>query len=311
MTLDEVIVKMQHYPWYMDGGAGKLSKKFKCTKQIIYDAKDFVRNAKKLVKKITGPKILIVDIETSPLRAFVWSRWKQNVYLDQTISEWFMICWSAKWLLSSEVLSDCLTSKEILDEDDCRITNSLWKLLDEADFVIAHNGKKFDIPKMNSRFILNNLPPTSPYTQIDTKEVSAKNFGFSSNKLDALATYFGIPNKDETDFNLWVSCLKGEVEALKYMQTYNINDVKILEEVYIKLRPWIKAHPNAALYYEDEEQRCCACGSTDVDLVEDKFYYTSVGKYPIYRCKCGALSRGRKTIINKIKNKNTLTSVGK
>ena len=128
-----------------------------------------------------------------------------------------MICWSAKWLGSDEVFSECLTPEEILSEDDTRISKQLWLLMDQADIVIAHNGKKFDVPKMNSRFILAQLPPPSSYIQIDTKEVAAKQFGFSSNKLDALAGYFGIEHKDDTDFELWVRCMKGEQEALDYI----------------------------------------------------------------------------------------------
>jgi len=121
-----------------------------------------------------------------------------------------MISWAAKWLGSQEVLSECLTPEEILEESDDRITKQLWSLMDQADIVIAHNGKRFDVPKMNSRFILAGLPPTSPYIQIDTKEVAAKQFGFSSNKLDALAGYFNIEHKDDTDFDLWKRCIDGD-----------------------------------------------------------------------------------------------------
>ena len=149
-----------------------------------------------------------------------------------------------------EVYSNVLTPQEILNEDDGRIVKNLWKLLDEADIVIAHNGKKFDIPKINARFILNECPPPSFYKQIDTKEVAAKQFGFSSNKLDALAGYFGFKVKLDTDFSLWERCMRGDDEALQYMEIYNRHDVELLEEVYIRLRPWIKAHPNVALYVE-------------------------------------------------------------
>ena len=44
------------------------------------------------------PKILLFDVETAPMRAYVWGRWKQNISLNETISEWYMLCWSAKWL---------------------------------------------------------------------------------------------------------------------------------------------------------------------------------------------------------------------
>lgn len=310
MKLEKIIEKFIKYPKYMEMGAGKLSNCFKCTREEIYIARAEARKAIKPIQK--NKKILILDIETSPLRSYTWGRWKQNIGLNQTISEWFMLSWSAKWLDSIELMGEGLTPEEVLNEDDLRITTSIWKLIDEADVVIAHNGIKFDLPKLNSRFILNGLIPPSPYTQIDTLKIAQRNFGFSSNKLDALAKYFGIPMKLDTTFELWADCMKGSQSALKKMLEYNKHDVVILEEVYHRLLPWVKSHPNMALVYDDVIQRCPSCGGNNLIELEDKFYYTTVGKYPVYRCKkCKSLSRGRKTITNYSKNKFTLTSIAK
>lgn len=287
-------------------GSGKISKRYDVSVEDVMNARNIIHKEKNQKREI---RILIFDIETSPMKAFVWRRWKQNIYLEQTISEWFMISWAAKWLGSQEILSECLTPEEILEESDDRITKQLWSLMDQADIVIAHNGKRFDVPKMNSRFILAGLPPTSPYIQIDTKEVAAKQFGFSSNKLDALAGYFNIEHKDDTDFDLWKRCIAGDQEALDYMETYNRKDVLILEQVYLKLRPWIKNHPNIGLYLEEDNMVCPTCGSNH--LVEDNtFHYTSVNKYKVMRCTdCGAISRLRTTSYPKDKKKNLITSI--
>lgn len=287
-------------------GSGKISKRYDVSVEDVMNARNIIHKEKNQKREV---RILIFDIETSPMKAFVWRRWKQNIYLEQTISEWFMISWAAKWLGSQEILSECLTPEEILEESDDRITKQLWSLMDQADIVIAHNGKRFDVPKMNSRFILAGLPPTSPYIQIDTKEVAAKQFGFSSNKLDALAGYFNIEHKDDTDFDLWKRCIAGDQEALDYMETYNRKDVLILEQVYLKLRPWIKNHPNIGLYLEEDNMVCPTCGSNH--LVEDNtFHYTSVNKYKVMRCTdCGAISRLRTTSYPKDKKKNLITSI--
>ena len=293
-------------------GANSIARIHNLDPQDVRTARNELKKAK-LLQQREAPKkevkILLFDIETSPLKVYVWRRWMQNVYLDQTIAEWFMICWSAKWLGSDEVFSECLTPEEILSEDDTRISKQLWLLMDQADIVIAHNGKKFDVPKMNSRFILAQLPPPSSYIQIDTKEVAAKQFGFSSNKLDALAGYFGIEHKDDTDFELWVRCMKGEQEALDYMESYNRKDVVILEKVYLKLRPWIKNHPNIGLYLEKDEMVCPSCGSKHLEE-DGSFYYTTANKYVVMRCTgCGALSRMRNTAYPKDKKKNLTLSI--
>ncbi len=306
MTLKQIVKRMEKKQYLIDMGAGKLSKWFKCSKEDIYEARKIIRNKKVIAKK---PKILIFDIETAPLKVYVWNRWKQNVYLPQTISEWFTLTWSAKWLFDGKIMSARLTSEEVKNEDDKRIVKELWTLFNEADMVVAHNGDKFDIPRMNSRFLVNGLNPTTPYHSIDTKKIAAKQFGFSSNKLDALAGYFGFEHKLDTDFELWVKCMNGDEKALEYMETYNKYDVELLENIYIKLRPWIKSHPNVGLYLDSEEPVCANCGSKHIN--KETQYYTSTGRYDVYRCECGALSRVRQHNQDKKVRKNMLISVAK
>jgi len=53
-------------------------------------------------------KTLIIDIETSPVMAKVWSLWKQNVSLDQIEDDWFIMSYSCKWLGDEDVYyNDC------------------------------------------------------------------------------------------------------------------------------------------------------------------------------------------------------------
>lgn len=246
------------------------------------------------------PKVLVFDIETSPLKAFVFQKsvWKANITDEQVISEWFALCWSAKWLFDDQIMSDRLTGKEAINEDDKRITKSLWKLLNECDIAIAHNGDSFDIPNMNTRFIINGFLPPSPYQTIDTKAVAKKQFGFTHNTLDALAKLFGIGEKKKTDFDLWVKCTEGDDTSLKYMEEYNKGDVNLLEDVYLKLRPWIKGHPNLGLFVESDQPVCPNCGSENIEWT-GKFYFTQTGKYETYRCTCGAFGRSRTNVYDK------------
>lgn len=258
----------------------------------------------KFKSKPTLPKILILDIETSPLRAYVWQLWKQNISLSQTISNFFMLTWSAKWLNEETIMSERLTGQEALEENDSRITKKIWKLLNECDIAIAHNGVQFDFKKLNSRFILNGLQPTKPYRTIDTLIVAKQQFGFDSNSLNALANQFGIGEKIHTDFSLWDRCMRGNDEALEDMEKYNCQDVILLEKVYKILSPYIRNHPNLSLYNNIDEIQCPYCTSTK--LTENGFYYTNNAKYITYRCgDCGAVVRGKKTLISKNKQKVT------
>lgn len=259
------------------------------------------------------PKILLFDIETSPLKAFVFQKsvWKANVGSDQVISEWFMLAWSAKWLFNDEIISERLTGKEAVAENDYRLVKALWRLLDDADIVIAHNGDSFDIPNMNTRFIVYGLPPPSPYQTVDTKLVAQKQFGFTHNSLDGLAKIFGFEPKKPTDFELWCKCVEGDEDALEYMRIYNVDDVRLLEEIYLKLRPWIKGHPNLGLFVESELPVCPNCGSSNVEMVDGKYYYTAVSKFPLFLCGCGTYGRVRKSIVDKEVKENLLVGLSK
>lgn len=310
MTASEIAKKFLEKKYQLNMGAGNLAKRYKVKRDEIYKAKELARaeiDKDKVIPKL--PKILIFDIETSPLKAYVWTRWQQNVYPDQMLTDWFMLTWSAKWLFDETVMSAKLTPEEVKNEDDKRITELIWKLIDEADIIVAHNGDRFDIPRLNSRFIVNGLSPTSTIKSIDTKKVASRQFGFSSNKLSELAKVFGFDGKLDTDFELWAKCMDGDQEALNYMQQYNDQDVILLEEVYLKLRPWIKTHPNVALYMELDEPVCTNCGSKNLTYM-NKYYYTMTGKFETYRCKCGAIGRRRLNSFDKSKKENLLIPIG-
>lgn len=258
-------------------------------KYSIEQLREMVRKEEKL------PKILIFDIETAPMQAFVWKRYKENVSLDQTISESFMLCWSAKWLYDETVMGDVLTSTEAILEDDRRIVTSLYNLINEADIIVAYNGRNFDIPYMNQRFLVYGFPPYVPVHVVDPYETAKSVFRFSSNKMDNIATQLGLQNKIKTDFLLWKRCLGGETEALNEMLTYNKQDVVVLEEIYCRILPWIKNHPNISNYLENNIS-CVKCGSENLVKL-NRLFYTPSGRYELYRCKsCGAIFRGKKNL---------------
>ena len=93
------------------------------------------------------------------------------------------------------------------------------------------------------------------------------------------------------------------------MEKYNQGDVFLLEEVYIKLRPWVKSHPNIGVYMEAEEKVCAICGSDK--LVHDGYHVTNTGKYPAYRCaECGSThTRDRKSVFSLTKKKLVTTTI--
>jgi uncharacterized protein YprB with RNaseH-like and TPR domain/DNA-directed RNA polymerase subunit RPC12/RpoP len=169
----------------------------------------------------------------------------------------------------------------------------LWKLLDEADVVIAHNGDRFDIKKTNARFIYYKLPPPSPYKTIDTLKEAKRYFNFISYKLDNIGDHLGHGRKlVHTGFHLWRGCMTGDPKAWKHMVKYNKRDVVLLEQIYLDLRPWMKTHPDVSVL-SDLPDGCPNCASKS--LKKDGFKRTRSGKYQQYKClSCGAWSRSNK-----------------
>ncbi len=261
--------------------------------------------AKKQKKtKLSGPKVLVFDIETAPIIAHVWSIWDQNVGLNQIVSDWHVLSWSAKWLndpASKVMYMDQRNAKNM--EDDKAMLQGIWDLLNEADVVITQNGKNFDQKKLNARFILQGFQPPGSYKHIDTKQIASKHFGFTSNRLeymtDKLCTkYKKLKHKKFPGHEMWVECLKGNLAAWNEMETYNKHYVLALEELYHILIPWDNAI-NFNLYH-DEEDHVCKCGSTS--FIKNGFYYTSSGKFQKHKCKsCGAEHRDKANLFSKEK----------
>lgn len=253
------------------------------------------------------PAILLIDVETLPLQVYTWHTSKQRINHGQIIEDFCLVSWSAKWLFEAEMMSDVLTPKEAVRRDDKRICQSLWKLLERADIVCGHNLIKFDNRKINARFLLNDINPPSPYQFIDTLREAQKAFGFSSHRLDYLGQIFVEKQKIKTDFELWVKCCNGDEKSLQEMVTYNEEDVRLLEDVYVKIRPYIKSHPNLALYAETDEMICPNCGANH--LIECGVYTTMLNQFESLRCDCcGAVSRKRVTIVSKAKSKRLIVS---
>jgi hypothetical protein len=233
-------------------------------------------------------KILLLDIETAPSLAWVWTAWQEGVI--KIHKEWEVLMVSAMWLgdqLPRTVGRDTMTEKKMLEKV------AGW--LDEADVVVAHNGDDFDIRRLNARFLKHGIPPPSPYRTIDTKKVAKYHFYFDFNSLAHLGEYLGHGSKVDTGgFSLWLGCMKDDKASWKKMREYNQQDVLLLKLVYLSLRPWMKSHPNVVT----SGKGCAKCGSTR--LQSRGVRHTQTATYQRYQCMdCAGWSSARKSDLAK------------
>lgn len=247
---------------------------------------------------MTQPKILLIDIETAPILASVWRLWDQNISLAQIKADWHLLSFAAKWLGERKIIyRDQSEAKHIAV--DYRLLASIHDLLDRADIVVAHHGKKFDLPAINSRFITAGFQPPSPYKVVDTREIAARHFRFTSNKLEFLSGVLcskkKLAHRKFAGYELWKECLAGNPKAWAEMRRYNIRDVEALEELYLKLRPWTTNGPNYGMYDDSEIPVCPKCASANVS--RNGVICLAVGKYQRFKCgDCGAWSRAGKPV---------------
>lgn len=259
---------------------------------------------------ILGPKVLYVDIESAPDLSVGFSRYNANFGQDNIIAEGgYFLCAAWKWHGDDNVFTAEISNpEERWYGSDIEVVAALYEAINQADWVVAHNGLRFDIPMLKARLAFHGMPPLSTVKVIDTLRI-AKQFRFNSNKLDSLGAYLGLGRKNQhSGIKLWVDVMRGDPDAMEEMLEYNIQDVHLLEQVYHKLRAFDATHPNASHYHPDDAMRCAVCGSTDV-APTGKSVYTAVSQFKEVRCNgCGHVHRRREALNSKEKRKNILVS---
>src|SRR5690242_5684467 len=104
------------------------------------------------------PKIVLLDIETSPIKGLTWGMYDQNVLAVLEPAK--IICAAWKYLDDLEIFCKSLPDYRGYRGgivNDGGLVRERWKVLDEADVVVAHNGDSFDIKRLNARFVAHGL----------------------------------------------------------------------------------------------------------------------------------------------------------
>ena len=260
---------------------------------IRFDVVDELKEQKTLSKK---PRICYYDIETSLAKSYHFRNWKVNLSHKQGIQESHMLahCWS--WGSSGEIQGSVLSKEEMLNHDPERLVLEAWSILDNCDVLVAHNGKKFDVRKVNAYFLQFGLPPPSSYKVIDTLQIAKNKFALPFNSLEYLAKFLGVQQKIDTGgIDLWIRCDKGDEAALQEMLDYCKGDIETLRQVHQHLIGWDNNGVNMSLYDDTHDTLCPHCASDNIKSLEGKYTYTTARKYSLYRCQdCGATLRGNR-----------------
>lgn len=205
--------------------------------------------------------ITLLDTENAPNYAATWGIHEQRVRYTDIIQEWFFL--SAQW----KILGDkSVSSISVLDDpkrfikdhtDDYIVVKTVHDLIENTDVLVGHNIKGHDLKKLYAKFIEHRLPPPKTPFIVDTLAWSRK-FGFTSRKLGDLCTKLGLENKLEHEPGIFNLAGRGDVKAIRKVVRYGIGDIPTLEQLYLRLRPYITNHPN---HNKFTKERCCPnCG---------------------------------------------------
>jgi len=224
---------------------------------------------------------LFFDIETSPNIGLFWkSGYKINIGYENIIKERAIICISYKW--AGGKVHNLYWDK---DQNDRTMIEKFVKVMNKADEIVAHNGDNFDIKWLRTRCIRFGVRIDPNIVTIDTLKLCRSKFNFNSNRLDYVAKFLGVGEKQETGgFDLWKDItINNDRKALKRMVKYCDNDVVILEKAWDKLNQYVPAKTSIGRVYSD----CPECGSEHT--VIDKYRVSGAGMKKVsLRCvDCG------------------------
>lgn len=233
---------------------------------------------------MTNQRILFYDVETTPLKAWVWSTGEQRVRHDQLVRDfdsYDVITLSWAW-------SDCegVNSMDWGDDKDSRkIIEMFDALAAQADVIIGKNNMRFDDKMMTflrMRHGLPGRPEFEMYTD-DLERHIRKRFRLPSYTLDYVSKILGLEGKSPMGFSDWIGIMETNCPELRLkMREYNEKDVldtkKIWEHLNTHFTPKVKH-----LSVDKDMHVCINCGSSD--LYKNGTRTTGLTKYQLYRCR--------------------------
>jgi DNA polymerase III epsilon subunit-like protein len=158
------------------------------------------------------------------------------------------------------------------------------QVMNQADEIVAHNGDRFDITWLRTRCLFHGIPMVPDYVSIDTLKLARGKFRFNSNRLDYIAQYLGLGGKIHAEYDLWKQIvLNKDAAALRKMVRYCKRDVRLLEQIWERINPYVKAKTSVSRY----ASQCPECGSERTVINQRRRMASGYLKISFYCKDCG------------------------
>jgi len=249
------------------------------------------------------PKVVYWDLETLPDP-------RENYKVLPSIGAWpgrtfkaqlqTIMCFG--YMVEGMDAPESINSWELSDDaaDDAALVHLAWEMLNDADEIVTHNGKSFDVKVLNTRLAYYGFPPVDDKIKhVDTKQVAKSKLSLYSNSLDNVAKFFGVAEKMHwpDKWGTWerIAFKEATKEDFEIMDRYCKQDVKVLRDIYMKLRPYMGNKAANREHWADADIVCRTCGSTNVHRNGTRRSLKK--KYQRYMCgDCGSQFPGTKAL---------------
>lgn len=229
--------------------------------------------------KAGGPRIMHFDIESTNLSATFGT----------------ILCIGYKWHGEKRVYVPSILDAGRDNLDDHALVAAFARAWDEADYAVSWYGERFDLPMIRTKLLRYGEPPLAPKPHIDLWKTARKMFKAHSNRLAVWQELLGAEHsKTPIAFDAWLRAAQGDQRALREVKRHCELDVRVLEDVFTRMRPWLDNEPRRGLF-TGEHDGCPSCGSADVRRKGFKAAQTRV--YQQWVCNaCGHWFRSRKAV---------------
>lgn len=222
------------------------------------------------------PRVLLWDIEASKLEADFGH----------------IFCIGYEWLGENKPKIITLTDFPRFKRhpaDDRYVVEAFSKVLGEADAQVTWFGTYFDIPYLQSRLIQHGLKPLRPVPHIDGWAIARKKLKLHSNRLASVSAFLGLEEKTSILQGYWRDAAWGHRPSLKYVEEHCLQDIVVLRQAYLRLRPLLTTHPNLRLAdpVSPDSDGCPVCGSKRIKH-KNKYRILRTKRVEQFQCNnCG------------------------
>jgi uncharacterized protein YprB with RNaseH-like and TPR domain len=135
---------------------------------------------------------------------------------------------------------DALSNYKTDRSDDSAVVAALYQELVNYDIWVSYNGRRFDIPFLNTRLMAHGLETLEKRKHIDLLYQARYKLKLHSARLASVQEFLGLrTSKTVVDGRNWTRAMAGYKDGWDYIVDHCVRDVKVLEEVYEKMKHFV------------------------------------------------------------------------